>query len=65
VSNQKRDYDSTIARIAGNVVPGLMAQALYDVRSDDGRELLAASAVFIARAIVAEVKRTESPQVQP
>lgn len=47
----KPDYDTTVARIAGNI-----ASAMDHCRSD---ESIAEDAVRIARAIVAEVKRTE------
>ena len=51
-----RDYDSTVARIAGNLLSGCIQR--------DGKQLRAAvvaRAVEVARAIVAEVKRTEPP----
>lgn len=52
----ERKYDSTVARIAGNIAGGFgPAALLYDVPT----EKLAAVAVDLARAIVAEVKRTE------
>jgi hypothetical protein len=59
MSNRKRDYDSTVARIAGNIVPGLLSIGRYELREPEPREMLAETAVAIARAIVAEVKRTE------
>ena len=49
----KRDYDSTVARIAGNLLSGM------DHTLSHEQDLKAAQwAVEMARAIVAEVKRT-------
>lgn len=62
----KRDYDSTVARIAGNIASGLASKT--DVRGSGmlGPEGLAEwirsitlLSVGLARAIVAETKRTE------
>lgn len=52
----KRDYDSTVARIAGNIVSGYGRKLVWSPESDfeDARR-----AVSLARAIVAETKRTE------
>lgn len=50
-----RGYDSTVARIAGNIASGLVARGTYD--GDPGR--LAERAVEFARLIVDETKRTE------
>ena len=51
----KRDYDSTVARIAGNLLSGHNT-----VLFGSGINLaVIALAVEAARAIVAEVKRTE------
>ncbi len=47
-----RDYDSTVARIAGNIAAGLVRTPGYNGR-------VAEDAVELARAIVAEVRRTE------
>lgn len=55
----KRDYDSTVARIAGNVAPALIATTSIELRDEHNRLLLAEMAVCIARAIVAEVRETE------
>lgn len=52
----KRDYDSTVARIAGNIVGTL---GVPIVEAADLRKDFAIRAVAMARAIVAEVKRTE------
>lgn len=58
--NQKRDYDSTVARIAGNILSGypgiLLPQTTYDL------QVIANRAVIFARMIVEETKRTESRQ---
>lgn len=51
--NEKRKYDSTIARIAGNLLSGSWPEGA------DRREELARLAVMMARAVVAEVERTE------
>jgi hypothetical protein len=61
VSGKARDYDSTVARIAGNVASGILSR--FYQPGDGTQELaqaqaVAARAVHIARAIVAEVKRT-------
>jgi len=67
-------YDTTVARIAGNIASGLASKA-----DDNGSGLMGVEglrdwansitlmSVSLARAIVAEVKRTEpsSPQEQP
>jgi hypothetical protein len=51
--SEKRKYDSTVARIAGNLLSGMMVTnppiGTMDIRN----------AVETARAIVAEVERTE------
>ena len=50
----QRDYDSTVARIAGNIIGGTSAHI------QKGAEAAAVKwAVKLARAIVAETKRTE------
>lgn len=55
MSNKKK-YDSTVARIAGNIAGVLEAERPYAL----GEEVkIAARAVALARAIVAEVERTE------
>lgn len=50
-----RDYDQTVARIAGNIAS---AMRLVVVDPEDC-ERIAALVVRLARAIVVEVKRTE------
>lgn len=61
----KRNYDSTVARIAGNILSGV--HGVPELNSVGWRpELLdskvVAGAVAIARAIVEETKRTEPAQ---
>ena len=52
-----RDYDSTVARIAGNILSGHLTAAMELTEHDLG--VLARSAVRLARAIVEETRRTE------
>lgn len=52
---EKRKYDSTVARIAGNIAAGMDPLNTRD-------ELIVEVAVRLARAIVAEVERTEPPK---
>ena len=59
--SETRDYDRTVARVAGCVASGLtdyLAVGMDDAR--EGRmQRIAELSVGVARAIVAEVKRTE------
>lgn len=57
----KPDYDTTLARIAGNVAAGMMPDYLKSPLVDRAatRASIVATSVELARAIVAEVKRTE------
>lgn len=62
---EKRKYDSTVARIAGNIA-GAMLDRMLVVRAGDSvgftvesLSLVALQAVALARYIVAEVERTE------
>jgi hypothetical protein len=60
-----RNYDSTVARIAGNILSGIPA-----ARDEKGRLLdydpdAAYYAVRMARLIIAEVKRTEPVEEPP
>jgi hypothetical protein len=57
----KPDYDTTLARIAGNIAGHILASAPGG--SAAGSEI-AFEAVLIARAIVAEIKRTEPETAQ-
>lgn len=59
--SEKRNYDATVARIAGNIASGLMP--LDDSMKQIDVETVAETSVMIARAIVAEVKRTEPSQL--
>lgn len=54
---KKQKYDSTVARIAGNIAAGLV-ENLGDYQQIDV-ETIAETAVMLARAIVAETLRTE------
>lgn len=49
----KAKYDSTVARMAGNIAGGLVRLNIYR------EEVVAMRAVAMARAIIEEVKRTE------
>ena len=51
----KRDYDSTVARIAGNLLSSAGADWIPEPRRLD----IVRRAVATARAIIAETKRTE------
>lgn len=62
--SEKRKYDSTVARIAGNIASGIMGHLMTtkDITHQAPGEICAAvavSSVAIARAIVQEVQRTE------
>ena len=65
--SQPRDYDSTIARMAGNIVAGLVVvwdEPLRDC-SPGVEEALVSQAVRMAYAIVAETKRVREEGPQP
>ena len=55
--SEKRKYDSTVARIAGNILGHLLQFEAADQQYDVDR--LSETAVMLARAIVAEVIDTE------
>lgn len=55
----QRKYDSTVARIAGNILSGRPFLPPASDTFDGTRAALAAEAVMLARAIVAETIRTE------
>ena len=57
-----RDYDSTVARIAGNILSGIPLLAVCTESEREEEQILVERAVARARAIVAEVKRTEPDQ---
>lgn len=52
----KRDYDSTVARMAGNIAAGLVGQENINLHDLDA---IAQMSVRLARAILVETKRTE------
>lgn len=56
----KPKYDTTVARIAGNIASGMASRSL-----PVGKDMVyqyAEESVALARAIVAKVKRTETPE---
>lgn len=64
----KPKYDSTVARMAGNIAAGLTGDLLslssWDPElRDDRLRLVAVLSVQLARAIVAETKRTEPEEL--
>ena len=62
----KPDYDTTLARIAGNIASGYISDPACTMPMDDGMQRkMAEMFVGMARAIVAEVKRTESVSPAP
>jgi hypothetical protein len=65
----KRTYDSTIARVAGNIASGLLMEPpqAYMTASDAPQALheIAVVSVRLARAIIAEVERTDDTAVHP
>lgn len=54
--SEKRKYDSTVARIAGNIASGERGRLFTN---EAGHEAVARECVALARAIVKEVERTE------
>jgi hypothetical protein len=56
----QKKYDSTLARIAGNIASGMVS----DIHRGHS-ELVARLSVKTARAIVAELERTETPATPP
>ncbi len=55
-----RDYDSTVARMAGNIAAGFVTRS-----GADNLGLIARDSVALARKILAETKRTEDPPLEP
>lgn len=60
-----KNYDSTVARMAGNIAPALLALTGTSFPASPSRQtgtlsLVAKMSVQLAREIIAEVKRTES-----
>ena len=62
----QRDYDITIARMAGNIAVGLLASPHFNYASFDNiTERIAKDSVGIARAIITETCNTEpAPAMQ-
>jgi hypothetical protein len=58
-----KKYDSTVARMAGNIAAGMMATYLDSPNDSEARATVRASianiSVYMARLIIAEVVRTE------
>lgn len=54
----KKKYDSTIARMAGNIAASQFGLA-YNLSKEADRARFAENVVALARAIVAEVERTD------
>lgn len=54
---EKRKYDSTVARVAGNILAGMFNHPEFNPYSSP--QFMALKAVEFARAVVAEVERTE------
>jgi hypothetical protein len=52
---EKKTYDTTIARIAGNIAAGMVDHHTLEQKDADA---IARESVAVARAIVAEVTRT-------
>lgn len=59
MNQPKRKYDSMVARIAGNILSGVMRQPWPDDGFIGWTQPDVEQAVALARAIVAEVERTE------
>lgn len=58
----QRKYDSTVARMAANIASGVAREFLFGASEVD-EATIARDCVSLARAIVAEVERTEpSPE---
>ena len=63
----KRNYDATVARIAGNIASGILSEGVADLGQNNQKlgpltpqgQKLVDLCVMLARAIVAEVQRTE------
>ena len=58
MSDAKKSYESTVMRMAGNIA-GSMITGIEAGTNPVALQLVAESAVALARAIVAEVERTE------
>ena len=64
MSEQQKKYDSTVARIAGNILSGTNSRRVFASDLGEQDRLDVAWAVKMARAIVAEVVRT-TPEGSP
>jgi hypothetical protein len=53
----KPDYDTTLARIAGNIAAGLVRHENYAPYSDTGQRIIAQTAIDLADCIVRELRR--------
>lgn len=60
--SEKKKYDSTVARIAGNIAAGIATSYVGADRLIPVMQI-AVDAVELARAIVLEVERTEPPAI--
>lgn len=61
--SRQRDYDSTVARIAGNILSGVLTADCLDSVAVIGMQervrQIVSGAVEVARIVVAETKATE------
>lgn len=55
----KPDYDTSIARMAGNIAAGLVSRADYELLWAGSIPIVVEHTVKLARAIVAEIRVTE------
>lgn len=62
--SEKRKYDSTVARMAGNIASGMTKNRVDNCDDRVGIESIARASVALARAIVAETIRTEPVQAE-
>lgn len=58
----EKNYDSTIMRIAGNLLSGQAIELTTGGYSNEALQEMAAQAVRLARAIVAEVQSSALPE---
>jgi hypothetical protein len=61
----QRKYDSTVARMAGNIAAGTVEYFARPNLSEEDARQIAVGVVKLARAIIAEVERTEPPVSAP
>lgn len=62
--SQEKNYESTVMRVAGNLLSGVTLYPVGDNTTHDGENDLVYRAVRRARKIIAEVQRT-APKVDP